>query len=308
MLPRSILLSVFLLLGISACNSESRQDAPARVAPDNDAPQASAHVTQQDSPPQAAGTRTEDPELKKELLERLEAIRNSNETGMRGSEVQTLITELSSLTRVLAVTARVLDRNGVFAEAIRDELGRFEQGAKSQNDEAVRILNGMTGVYSMYAILAKMRFVGIEERQLEIQDIHDRTVAALRSESPVVETAAAIADACYELSSMIIRDIDSEGRYDKAFTQIELQYEQGLRVAKKREDVFINGMFRTYEISQLWLLSINPKATDVITQLNASVSEDSGSATNVGMQMGIAAGYLFLISYLIAQATVNIML
>lgn len=305
MLSRFILLTLFLLLGFSACNSGSRQDAPSRVAPAGDDRQSPAgNTAHQASPSRIAG----DPELKKELLERLEAIRHSNETGKRNSEVQTLITELSALTRVLAVTARVLDRNGAFADAISDELGRFEQSAKTRKDEAGRILNGMSGVYGMYALLAKMRFAGNEERQLEIQDIHDRTVAALRSESPVVETAAAIADACYELTGMIMRDIDSEGRYDKAFAQIERQYQQGARVASKREDVFINGMFRTYEISQLWLLSINPEATDVITELNAGVSEDSGSATNVGMQMGIAAGYLFLISYLIAQATVNIML
>jgi hypothetical protein len=169
-------------------------------------------------------------------------------------------------------------------------------------------MNGMSGVYGMYALLAKMRFVGQAERQAEIQEINDETVSALRGGTPAVKAAAAIAEACYALSSMIIRDIDSDRRYDKAFEQIDRQYQQGSNVANKQEDIFINGMFRTFEVSQLWLLSINPKASELITELNARVSEDSGQATNVGMQMGIAAKYLFQISYLIARDTVQLTL
>lgn len=305
MLNRLLLLTIFLFLGMTACGSGHDEDAAADTPPAERRDGTPTPGTRRSDDPTGADR---DPERKRQLLERLEDIRRRNEAGTRGSEVQTLITELSSLARVLGVTARVLDRDGAFASAIDEELDRFEKGMRTREDEAGRVLNGMTGVYGMYAMLAKMRFVGSAEKQAEIQDIHDRTVTALRGDSPVVETSAAIADACYELSAMIIRDIDSEGRYQKAFTQIERQYEQGVRVANKREDVFINGMFRTYEVSQLWLLSINPKATDLITELNAGVSEDSGNATNVGMQMGIAAKYLFMISFLIAQATVNTLL
>lgn len=309
MLHRSLLLTAFLLMGMTACGSEHRQDAPSRIAGDGQVQAEAASGSVSVSPGGSTGLKPGgDPERKRELLAQLEQIRRANEAGKRDNEVQTLITELSALARVLGITAEVLDRDGAFAAEIGEERRRFSEGTRARSDDAGRILNGMSGVYGMYALLAKMRFVGSEEKQAEIQDIHDRTVETLTADSPVVEAAAAIADACYELSGMIIRDIDSEARYEKAFAQIELQYRQGARVASKREDVFINGMFRTYEISQLWLLSINPKATDLITELNAGVSEDSGSATNVGMQMGVAAKYLFMISYLIAQATVNTLL
>lgn len=299
-----IFLAVFLFLGMSACSSEhARNDAPPQQGsvPPSGSPAGSA--LQQNAQPR------QDPERKKELLARLESIRKDNAAGKRDSEIQTLITELSSLTRALGVTALALDRSGAFAEEIEGEISKFEKtDRQKKEDDAGRIMNGMSGVYGMYALLAKMRFVGQAERQQEIQEIHDETVSALRGDTPAVKAAAAIAEACYALSSMIIRDIDSDHRYDKAFEQIDRQYQQGSNVANKQEDIFINGMFRTFEVSQLWLLSINPKASELITQLNAGVSEDSERATNVGMQMGIAAKYLFQISYLIARDTVQLTL
>jgi hypothetical protein len=298
-----MLLISFLLLGMSACSSE-RND---RNIPGRGATKTDTHTVPQDSRTQKSITGQRiDPEEKTILLRRLEAIRQSNLDGRRDSEIQTLITELSGLTRALAVTAVALDRGGVFKDEIEREIARFEKTEREKKEDAARVMNGMSGVYAMYALLAKMRFVGQADRQQEIQEIHNETVSALRSDSKAVEAAAAIAEACYTLSSMIISDIDSEGRYDKAFEQIERQYQQGASVASKQEDVFINGMFRAYEVSQLWLLSINPDATDIISELNAGVSEDSADATNVGMQMGIAAKYLFLISYLIAKDTVNL--
>ncbi|MBE0645080.1 MAG: hypothetical protein IH600_13435 [Bacteroidetes bacterium] len=206
------------------------------------------------------------------------------------------------------MTAYALDRDGLFASEIDTELHRLRTGDDQRKEEAGKIMNGMSGTYSMYALLAKMKFVGQADKQKEIQQIHDETIEALRPDAPAVEAAAAIAEACYALSSMIIRDIDTEKRYEKAFEQIDRQYRQGVRVAKKQEDLFINGMFRTFEVSQLWLLSIDPKAGDQIGELNNGVSLDSAEATNVGIQMGIAVKYLFLISYLIAQHTVNLTL
>jgi hypothetical protein len=292
---------LFLFAGMTACSSER---SPDRVPEERAATERPAHQAQAPVPSAPRG----DPELKQHLLAELEDIRRENGAGDRSSEIQTLITELSALTRVLGVTARTLDRDGSFRADIESELRKFSQTAERETGDARRIMNAMTGVYTMYALLAKMRFVGNTDRQQEIQEIHDETIAAMRGDTPAVKAAAAIADACYLLSSMIIRDIDSEHRYDKAFEQIDHQYEQGASVAEKQEDTFINGMFRTFEVSQLWLLSINPKATAVITDLNGGVQEDSANATNLGMQMGIAAKYLFQISYLIASDTVQLTL
>ncbi len=297
-----LLLLVFFCM--TACSSNRSDEQPVtRQTKIEAAPQQQpAAETKQE------GDDDRNPELKAKLRADLESIRQYNLSAARSSEIQTLIAEMTSLCRTLAVTAHALDRGDTFAGEIDAELKKFNSAARERNDEAGKIMNGMSGVYGMYALLAKMKFIGQKEHQDEIQAIHDETIQALRPEAPAVEAAAAIADACYLLSTMIIRDIDTEKRYDKAFEQIDRQYQQGVRVAKKQEDLFINGMFRTFEISQLWLLSIDTKASEKISELNNGVSADSAEATNVGMQMGISVKYLFLISYLIAQDTVNLTL
>ncbi len=296
---------LLLLFSISACDSDASNGRfRAQSSMRADAPRGSGAMEL----PGASPDSMRNPVLKKTLRAELEALRKDNAAGSRSSDIQTLITELNSLSRALGITARALDRNSMFATEIRTELRKLAETDRERQDEAGRIMNGMSGVYGMYALLAKMKFVGNAEMQTEIQKIHDGTVTALRPDAPAVDAAAAIAEACYALSTMIIKDIDSEQRYVKAFAQIDEQYERGVRVGKKQEDLFINGMFRTFEVSQLWLLSINPRAGQSISELNEGVSADSGEATNVGMQMGIAVKYLFLISYLIAQDTVNLTL
>lgn len=294
----------FLLFGMTACSSDQSKEIPDVRPKRTEVPPPE---SKRESAPPSTGYE-KNPELKLKLLTELESIRNFNLKGDRSSEIQTLITELSSLCRTLAVTAYALNRGGAFTGEIDSDLEKFNSADRSRSDDAGKIMNGMSGVYGMYALLAKMKFVGQKEKQAEIQTIHDQTIETLKPDAPAVEAAAAISDACYELSTMIIRDIDTEKRYEKAFEQIDRQYQQGVRVAKKQEDFFINGMFRTFEVSQLWLLSINSGASEKISELNDGVSSESAEATNVGMQMGIAVQYLFLISYLIAQDTVNLTL
>jgi hypothetical protein len=166
----------------------------------------------------------------------------------------------------------------------------------------------MTGTYEVYALLAKMKFLGREDKQKEIQEINDRTIKSFRPEVPAIEAAAAIAEACYDLTHMIMTEIDSEGRFTEAFKQIERQYQQGVQVAKKEEDHFINGIYRTFEISQMWAIALNPTREDDVAKMSAGISDETAEAENVGTQMGIAVRYLYFISYIIAEDTVALTL
>jgi|GEM_PF-1892309 len=248
------------------------------------------------------------PTLKDSLQEKLADIIRWRKTAPRDEPLERMTTELYALFNTLTVTATALDRDGRFRSDIRREITQFNATNMENDDDAGRIMNGMTGVYSMYALLAKMKFYGNEEQQAVIQEINDETAATFKPDIPVVEAAAAIADACYTLTLMIMDDIDSENRFDKAFTQIERQYTHGKQVAKRREDHFINGMFRTFEISQIWALSLNPERRDDVSQMNQGVSDESAEAEKVGTQMAIAVKYLFLISFTIAEDTVELTL
>ena len=249
-----------------------------------------------------------DPVLKDSLQEKLAEIIRWRKKAPRDEPLERMITELYALFNTLTVTATALDREGRFRSDIRKEITQFSSTNSEQDDDAGRIMNGMTGVYSMYALLAKMKFYGQDEQQAVIQEINDETAATFRPDIPVVKAAAAIADACYTLTLMIMDDIDSENRFEEAFTQIERQYTHGKQVAKREEDHFINGMFRTFEISQIWALSLNPDRRDDISKMNEGVSDESAEAEKVGTQMAIAVKYLFLISFTIAEDTVELTL
>lgn len=249
-----------------------------------------------------------DPVRKDSLQKKLAEIIRWRKTAPRDEPMERMITELYALFNTLTVTASALDRDARFRTDIRQEISQFNRSNIEQDDDAGRIMNAMTGVYSMYALLAKMKFYGQEEQQAVIQEIHDETAATFKPDIPVVHAAAAIADACYTLTLMIMNEIDTENRFEKAFAQIERQYMHGKQVAKREEDHFINGMFRTFEISQIWALSLNPERRDEVMKMNQGISDESAEAEQVGTQMAIAVKYLFLISFTIAEDTVQLTL
>jgi hypothetical protein len=306
-----LILPMFLLAMMTACGSDTRDSAEQDTHPAADtggahaatAGAVAAHPSQRED----LGYRP-DPDRKRELQAELLGIAQSRNANESDESIPTMINELYSLFRTLTVTARALDREGGFREEIRAEMSRFSSTDAARTDDAGKIMNGMSGVYQMYALLAKMKFLGQPEKQEQIQEINDITVENLRPGAPAVEAAAAIADACYNLTAMIMHEIDSENRYHAAFTHIERQYKQGMQVAKKEEDHYINGMFRTFEISQLWALSLNPEREEDVSKMNQGVSDESAEAETVGTQMGIATRYLFFISYVIAEDTVELTL
>jgi len=306
-----LIFPLFLLAMMTACGSDARESAEQNGSVDADT--GAAHTTVAGTVSAHPSRREDlgyqpDPDLKRELQAELLEIAQSRRTNASDEAIPTMINELYSLFRTLSVTARALDKNGSFRTEIDTELRRFSGADMKRESDAAKIMNGMSGVYQMYALLAKMKFLGQPERQKEIQNINDITVQNLRPGAPAVEAAAAIADACYNLTSMIMHEIDSENRFDAAFTHIERQYKQGLQVAKKEEDQYINGMFRTFEISQLWALSLNPEREEDVSKMNQGVSDESAEAETVGTQMGIATRYLFFISYVIAEDTVDLTL
>lgn len=249
-----------------------------------------------------------DPKLKAELQKELKQIIAARSAAKRPDEIQSMIADLQSLFKVLTVTARALDKSGGFSKEIQNEISRFRSSDQRVKDDAGRIMNGLTGVYGMYAILAKMRFVGRAEQQQQIQGIHNATAAMFKPDIQAVRAAAAIAKSIYMLSMMVMRDIDSEGLYIEAFEQIDARYQDGNKVSEMDEDRYINGVFRTFEVSQLWALWMNPTQRAKISDLTGEIASKSSQAGSVGEQMSVATEYLYRISLHIAAETVSLTL
>jgi hypothetical protein len=304
LLINAILLST--LLTATACQQKPRQHAADVVVTGQDTASNVASIhTDSDS---LRLPRVTDPELKAELQKDLKRIVAEHAAADRSDEIQSMIVDLRALFRVLSITARALDKNSDFTSEINSSLQRYRQAETRVKDDGGRIMNALTGVYDMYAILAKMRFIGRADQQQQIQGIHNAAVAMFKPDIQAVSAAAVIAKSIYMLSTMVMRDIDSEGLYLEAFEQIEERYRQGNQVSTMDEDRYINGVFRTFEVSQLWALWMNPKKRPEISAMSAQISGKSARAENVGEQMSVATEYLYRISLHIAAETVSVIL
>jgi hypothetical protein len=160
----------------------------------------------------------------------------------------------------------------------------------------------------MYSILAQMKFSGRQDMQKRIEEIHKETSAKMRPDIPAIEAAAKIAESNYLLTEMIMKEIDSDSLYAGAFEQIADQYARGEQLAQTDEDRFLNGMFRTFEISQLWALFLDPSQRSTLSEVNNELLSRSAAAENVGTQMALSVEYLYRISLIIASSTVHLTL
>ncbi len=296
---------VLALLLISGCGKSSESEKSDTVDVRSSQRQSSADMR---SGPLEQYVYEADPDKKEILIEELRAIKRFRDSGPEENDAKIMIHAATSLMKTLAVTARALDKDEVFQQDIDLEIQRFEKENLSQDDLAGSIMNGMVGIYSMYSTLGKMKFLGNPEGQAKIQSIHDSTVAKFHPDIQAIEGAARVAESCYKLCTLIMEEIDSEDLYTETFAQIQLQYERGLDVAVTPEDRYINGMFRTFEVSQLWGLFMDPPKRQDISDLNTSLQKMVSGSEKIGTHMAIATEFLYRISYMIAVSTVQLTL
>jgi len=249
-----------------------------------------------------------DPELKQVLRKELFEIQRRRDADDRSEGLEGMIVDLQALFHTLTVTARALDRSKMFTNDIETEISRFNSANHSSAEESSRMLNGLRGTYSMYAMLAKMRFLGRDDAQRRIQEIHDSAVEDFGPESKPMQTAAAAAHAYYMLMRLIMRDVDTDRIYDEAFQQIDQRYREGKEVARTDEDRYINGMYRVFEISQLWAISLSPSLMNEVSEMSSLLAHNIADAANVGEQLVWATEFLYRISLRIAEETITLIL
>ncbi len=262
---------------------------------------------QNSSKKDSTGSQTELPVAVKKDLERslLEA-RKRFSTAPNATDAQQLTQGLYGCFHTLTVIVKAIDHSGDFTKALNEEIERFAKEDSTRSGDAGKIVNGMSGVYAMYSLLYKMRFHTEAERMNVLEEYHSEVVASMHPKIPAVDAVAAMAKACYLLSIDIMENIDKEKLYSDAFAQIDQQYQAGKATAKISEDHFLNGMYRTFEVSQLWALFVNPKSRQKISEINKGFHSTSAGLDNIGGQMAAAAHSLFQILELIAQSTINL--
>ncbi len=296
---------VLALLLISGCGKSSESEKSETVDDSSSRQQSSTNIR---SGSLEQYVYKADPDKKEILIEELRSIKMFHDSGPEENDSKIMIHAAASLMKTLAVTARALDKDEVFRQDIDLEIQRFEKEDLSRDDLAGKIMNGMVGIYSMYSTLGKMKFLGNHEGQARIQIIHDSTVAKFHPDIQAIEGAARVAESCFMLSKLIMEEIDSENLYAEAFAQIQSQFEKGLDVAVTPEDRYVNGMYRTFEVSQLWALFLDPPKRQEISDLNTSLQSMISGSEKIGTHMAIATEFLYRISFMIAVSTVQLTL
>lgn len=205
----------------------------------------------------------------------------------------------------LVVTARALDNTGMYGDEVLAERQKLHAADSLRSTNARRITDGVVSLYTLYGIVYKMRFNDDDERMRRLDEMNTRVITSLKTSTVAIEPVALMAESMYLLVRDIMRTIDRDSLYAEAFLTIEEQFEAGRRAAETEEERYLSGMYRVFEISQLWALFIDPSAREKISALNKELAAHVTSTLDAGPQMAFATEYVARINAMIAQATIT---
>jgi hypothetical protein len=246
-------------------------------------------------------TRKSFEEKSTKLKTALDRVMASMESSAGMEDADRLIHAEYSYFKSLSVIARSLDVDDQFRGEINEEEKRLAREDSTRAGQAGRITNGMLGIYSMYGIVYRMHF-GYDEAKMKIlDDINRSVIAKMRPKIPAIEAVAVMSASVFKMSLAIMRDIDRDSLYAASFELIEQQNEEGNTAAETDEDRFLNGLYRTFEVSQLWALSLDPSKRVEISELNKKLAAETQKSGSIARQMAVAMEHLYKIHDFIAR-------
>lgn len=291
--PRSLAFTVVLcgLAAFTAFPSPSAADTRPRPA------SAPVHAMQKrPSPGEAKRMRKE--------LDRIRAEFNKNR---KKDAPKRLISAEYSAFRTLAAIVRMLDKSKSFTADIDAEVRNFETEDRERPADAGKIANGMSGMYSMYGLLYRMRFENDPDRLRTLEQMNDSVIARFAPGRPAIDALAVISENMYRIAKDMLRNIDLREAYTAEFNAVEEQYINGVGRAESPEDRFLNGIYRTFELSQIWAMFLEPTTRKEIVELNREMIKDNEKITTIESQLALGMEYLYRILDVVARQTVDVM-
>jgi len=287
------LFSFFFILILTQCGRpQNFDDGTVKDSTNNLAP--SSHIVQSHE------------EFKKQAIATLDRVAVAFNKSGKDDAPDLLIRSEYSACKSLSVIAAALDKTSSFQNEIKEETNRLIIEDSTRVGKAGKITNGMLGLYGYYSILYRMRFIDNEEMMQNLSAMNTKVVQKIKPDIAAIEAVSIMAQTIYLFTTAIMKNIDTEGLYVDAFTQIEKQYKEGDETAQTDEDRFLNGVYRTFEVSQLWALFLAPESRNEISDLNKDLYKRNANVTDIGMQMAVAMEYLYRINDLIARKTLEV--
>lgn len=246
-------------------------------------------------------------EQRRRLSEELKQIAASYGKTRAAEPTERIVKAEYGIFRLLMVAGKVLDKQGLFLDEIDEHARQFNDGDRKSNQIANKIVNGVTSVYSMYGTLAAMYAVdpgkGVVKQELEA--IRTQVQSRMHAKISAMEITASMAMASYKMLHIMLREADADRALTESLDGVQKAYAEGDRLAQTDEDRFLNGVFRTFELSQVWAFVVDPPAKQDIQNVLNDVIMKSQKAEKIDEQIAIAAEHLYAMTNLVAAGLVK---
>jgi len=269
--------SLTLLLALHACG-KSQTGESGRIADTSSAPLTDASLSK---------------ENKQYLLSMLEQVRTTVGSSKDTLDADRIINASYAAFQVLTALAMAWDSDQALEVAIEEKRRIFIREDSLRKGQDGKIINGLLGMHEMAQLLYSMRYAGNSEKMALIDEMgaEIRKLSAARVQG--IEFVARLADNIFILLREIFQDIDREKSFAGHFEQIAQVYQEGKAASVTDEDRFLNGIYRSFEVCQIWSQFLEPQKRAEIKDLHTRLISETSRREGVGHQMATGMEFLY---------------
>lgn len=245
------------------------------------------------------------PALKKRLISTLDKIAATVKATRDTTDEGRIAAASYATYRSFAALARAWDRGHEFAALIDREDRDFAREDSLRKGPAGKIMNGMLGIHAMVKILYSMRFAGNPARMDTLELMEQALQNKLQSRAQGIAVIASVSNDVFWFCRSMLWDMDREQIYAGHLEQIDQVYQQGAAAAVTDEDRFLNGLYRSFEVCQVWALLLDPGMKTALSDLNRQLVGQTQRREGVGHQMATGVEFLYKVTDYLARTTIS---
>ena len=263
--------------------------------------------TRRDQLPSTAASAADsvrNPVLKKRLIGTLDNIASTVKATKDSADEGRIAAASYATYRSFAALARAWDRGHEFATLIDREDRDFAHEDSLRKGPAGKIMNGMLGVHAMVRILYSMRFAGNPSKMDTLEIMEQALQKKLQARAQGIAVIANVSNDLFWFCRSMLADMDRDQIFSGHLEQIDQVYQQGTAAAVTDEDRFLNGLYRSFEVCQVWALLLDPGMKSALSDLNRQLVGQTQRREGVGHQMATGVEFFYKVSDYLARTTI----
>lgn len=237
--------------------------------------------------------------FEKTILSDLNTTRKAFQRGRKTPDYERrLINAQLAMFRAMSNMALVLDRQHIYHAEVKKEQQLLLSRAGQRAEPQKQLLSSITGIYTMYNVVYKLAFVEDTVKIGELVAIHDSIVHSIQGSMQLFQALNTFSKSIYSMSRSVVQAVDSTGHLAGAIVQYDKLYEDGEKIALDEEDRFLNSVYRTFHMHELWAIYSAPPDQRKASLMSTSLFTDTRakSVESKVEQIVIAMEYLYRIT------------